>query len=211
MLLLLTVPTSFSIDGAALFDEHMNRFARYVAGGVLSQQAFRELQLAIHFSDPYFPHLGAGLTSAESTAPEAYLVSLATAASAPQPLLVMTPATNPRLLALPINIFAEDAHTRLTARTRTTDKVSTLHDIESDSKEWPQSILTHIVNSYNAATLHQNAEDPGNQCIAHFCRAKLLPWAKNWLRCLTSPGLGKHIHKALSVPGLASIANHLNS
>ncbi len=134
--LLRTVPPKYTTEGAEQFDDHMYSFAKYLAGGVLSRTSFAELQLPVSISNPQAPHLGAGLTSATSTAPPAYLASLATCVATAQPLLVMSPLLNPRLLALENNTYAEDAHARFIMNTKhAADNPPSLQDISNDTAD----------------------------------------------------------------------------
>ena len=204
--LLRTVPTSLAISGAKRFDNHLYDLVKHIAGGILSRNAFDELQLPVRIEDATLPHLGAGLTSATRTAPSAYLASLATVGAAAEQLLIVRdntlssrPGESARLLALQTNPNAKDAYDRFKKSTRDTDKPPTLAQIGQEPGRWNQTELSklshlHAAARHHARTASTSVTPADRRRLNRYRLAQLIPGAKDWLRCLPSPGLGTYIH-----------------
>ncbi len=205
------------------FDNALESIIRHLAGRILSTQIFRELQLPVRIHDTAHPHLGAGITSAVTIAPAAFLASWCASANAANCLLLREYSTHQsvRLMA-PINPHARDTHALFCTNARiepapapaTAPPPQDLpaHDpAANDTTPQPPhqqhdhnlSTLQHLVNSSEAvsqtaltAVIHkaQISRLPTADSRTQAFRAcRTLPAAKEWLKCSPTPGLHTHI------------------
>ena len=184
-----TTPPTSTKRGARRFDKAMKQFVNTIVGGGLEESAFAELQLPVTITDPTHPHCGAGLTSACSIAPAAYLASYAAASNTAQPLLITDfIADDARLLAPNIN-FAEVAYNHLTNLVgRNNPQLLTLRELIDRGFNTSQRDLTRLIHDTQATRLRTDCERTRIHRLA-----QNVPGAKDWLKAPPSPGIQTHI------------------
>ena len=185
-----TTPPTSTRRGARRFDKAMEQFVNTIVGGGLQESVFADLKLPVTITDPTHPHCGAGLTSACSIAPAAYLATYAAATNAAQPLLITDfIADDARLLASNTN-FAEVAHRQLTNLVgRNNPQLSTLRELIDRVFNTSQRDLTRLIHDTQATRLRTDCD---RTRIHRF--AQSVPGAKDWLKAPPSPGIQTHIH-----------------
>lgn len=119
---------------------------------------------------------------------------------------------NSRLLALQTNPSAKDAHQRFLTSTRACENPPDLQQIEREPGRWNQTELTKLTHLHAAARFYNTTNTISRRnasTLQHLPRAshislrsnryrtaQLSSGAKDWLRCIPSPGLDTHINHA---------------
>lgn len=177
--LLRLLPQSIIKPGCIKFDHLMLRCMQALIDGSITPETWSELQLPVHPAEKNPASFGAGLHSATTMAPCAYLASL----------FASLGRSTPVFGTLPMNAAPHDAdlHAGFEAWK------STWHNHEACSKLGPlNSWCPSNPPSQRSLTAAahkgiQSSLPPGDLRTVSFRKCLTIPGAKDWLNCMPSP------------------------
>ncbi len=181
--LLRTVPPTATRQAARKFDELLFRAMNELTGGTLPRTTFKELQLPMRNIKPDTPTFGLGLTSPYTTAPGAYLSSVARTYPLAQQI---APGVLDGTDLFHLH-YAAQSYTLLTIAVPA-GKVPSRQQFEKGPDAPSQRELSEL--------LHEKAWDnipPGNTRRQAFRAVLALPGAKDWAKAIPSPSRETHV------------------
>lgn len=162
---------------------------RYVVGGVLHPDTFKELQLPLKIANDSFPHRGTGRTSAVFIASAACLASFAAAFTKVDTRIDHEGSVAHTRLLAHTSTHSRSAYDKLRFRTTATPDTPPLQQILScGGAGATQRALSSLIHDHIART--QSTPDRRTRIMRESVN---LPGAKDWLRSLPSPGLQTYI------------------
>ena len=185
--LLRAVPSTATLRGAGEFDELVASAVRALAAGPITNDVMSELRLPVRVHNSKRPHFGAGLTSAVTVAPAAYLASIGATHATSRSLMlagaIRTPSTQ---------TYVQIAYARFTDHTEADAPVPALDEFccEAGSAGTPptQRDLCALAHSHA-----QTLVPLGCARTQAYRALQALPGAKDWLLCRPCPAQHTHI------------------